>query len=850
MPDSDPPREGPSSDGDLVESVMADCMDRPRHEWSVALDDACRAHPEYATELRRRFSLVDAMGMAGSSLDQLPERLGEFRLVEKLGAGGMGVVYRAVQETLGREVALKILRPETLYFDGARDRFQRETEAVARLKHPGIVPIYTVGEDQGVPYFAMERIDGCTLSDVLEDLEERDPESLTGADFARAVAARSGVEPAVDAPAFHGTWSDVCLKLVRQVAEALHHAHEQGVLHRDIKPSNIAITPDGRALLLDFGLASLSGVDNLTRTGSVMGSLLYMSPEQVDPQDRRPDERTDVYSLGVTLYQLLTLQHPFTSNTVAVAQRMILDGNPRPIRIRHRFVPPEAEIVCLKAMDRDPQQRYPDAGLFAADLDNVQHHRPIMARRQGPVRRLQRWAQRHPALSVAAGLGFLLVTVTPSLLLWQQIQHSAALALEVDQADAARTRAEEEKTKAKEAADVSDAVVRYLTGIFGASDPHEAPGESLSAREVLDRGVDRIDVELRDLPKVRAAVLAKLGEVYSSLGAFDVAVRLLEESLEIVRDEYGEEQHPEKVARALMTLATACQGVADHPRAEALFREALVLYERIDEPLGVAVAHNNLGRLYYSQWRLDDALAEMELSVEIQRASEEQNEEYLAVSLGNLGDLLANTGDCERGTELTREALEIVERIHGPVHPELANRLSQYGILLKRIDRLEEAESYQRRALEMSERIYEDGHPVLVGVMFNMAALLQAKGEHEKAGEMYQKVLDAMRERAPIDVNRLTVESGYAQNRLDVNDWKGAEEMVVSMLPFAKQVWGKESIQVGTLYCRLGRAQKKLDQSAAAKVSLVEAKRILSRWAPDDPIIAELQGLIDELNID
>src|SRR5262245_28550165 len=171
--------------------------------------------------------------LRAASKSELPERLGDFRLIRALGSGGMGVVYLANQESLGREVAIKLIRPENLYFPGARERFQREVEAVARLKHPGIVPVYTVGEEAGVPYFAMEHIDGCSLEDVLRLVKTEPPERLTGRDLARACGAQG--------TPFGAGWVEAAFHLIAQVADALEHAHRAGVIHRDIKPTNIMI---------------------------------------------------------------------------------------------------------------------------------------------------------------------------------------------------------------------------------------------------------------------------------------------------------------------------------------------------------------------------------------------------------------------------------------------------------------------------------------------------------------------------------------------------------------------------------------------------------------------------------
>jgi WD40 repeat protein/serine/threonine protein kinase len=400
-----------------LESLLAECLERLDADGERAVESLLSLHPQKADEIRGWLEAYRGWGLAGptggAAEASLPERLGEFRLLARLGRGGMGVVYLAQQEPLGREVALKLMRPEHLYFPGSRERFRREVEAVARLQHPGIVPIYTVGEEHGIPYFAMERVQGSSLAALLASLERSDPEKLTGRDLAKALldlAARGGETPAAPrpSPAWDGNWSDAVFRIARQVGEALSHAHARGVLHRDVKPSNIMVTPDGRALLLDFGLAHLEGASRLTRTGTQLGSLPYMPPESLRGEVKDLGPRSDVYSLGVVLYELLTLRVPYFAESTEATRAGIIAGQAESVRARNRAVPWDAETICLTAMERDPARRYACAVDFARDIDNFLERRPIEARRPGPLLRARRWTERHPARSVAIAFGLLL----------------------------------------------------------------------------------------------------------------------------------------------------------------------------------------------------------------------------------------------------------------------------------------------------------------------------------------------------------------------------------------------------------------------------------------------------------
>jgi serine/threonine protein kinase/Flp pilus assembly protein TadD len=385
----------------------------------IDLDCYAREHPEYAEQLRQFAPAIEWMvdlGTAGAEPADLPESerldhsphpgpLGDYRVIRQIGRGGMGIVYEAEQLSLGRRVALKVL-PFAAVLDARQlNRFKNEAHAAAQLHHTNIVPVFSVGCERGVHYYAMQYIDGQPLSELIRDLRRlarKEPEED------HAPPSRSSTVPHAALPTDHSNnpkeFFRTITRLGVQVAEALEHAHQTGVVHRDIKPSNLLLDTKGKIWITDFGLAQCRPDAGLTMTGDLLGTLRYMSPEQAQAHRAAVDHRTDIYSLGVTLYESLTLEPAFPGDDRHELLRRIATEDPKVPRQINPMMPVDLETVVLKAMSKNPASRYGTAQELADDLERFLADRPVLAKRPTVVERTRKWARRHRSVVWSAGL--------------------------------------------------------------------------------------------------------------------------------------------------------------------------------------------------------------------------------------------------------------------------------------------------------------------------------------------------------------------------------------------------------------------------------------------------------------
>jgi serine/threonine protein kinase/tetratricopeptide (TPR) repeat protein len=755
------------SEGDPIERLLEACLAGPEDEWVANTERTCLEHPEHAGELRRRFRTLTSSGLVqGSEADSSKHMFGDFELLEVLGQGGMGVVHRARQRGTDRIVALKQIRPELVGVDKARARFRREVDAIARLDHPVICTVYEAGEVDAVPYVAMRYVAGRSLAEHLAG-------AATAADAAATSVLRNTSRGGIHA----------LIHVFEKVAHALHIAHESGVLHRDIKPGNVMIDREGEPVLLDFGLArpEQSTGDSLTASGDELGTPAYMSPEQISPRPGGLDRRTDIYSLGVTLYECLAGAHPFAAPTRDGLYRNILGGHAPNLRRACKHLPADLGVVVHMAMAVDRDHRYETAAAFAEDLRRVRQLEPIAARPPSPLQRLTRWAQREP---IVAGLVAALLVISGV---------SAWLAIRAEdlrsEAELANTVAAVEAEHARREADTARRVTDFLVGLFKVVDGSTFRGETITAREVLDQGSSRIDAELADEPAIRARLMNTMGLVYKHLGVFDRAGELFAGALDLRREtgalatEMAENQrflaelkhyqadyvgaetgyraslatlraadlgdHPD-VATVLDLIGRARRDQSDLDGAAILHEQARAMRQRrIDDQDGLAESHQSFGMLAVYRGDHELALRELGAAVDLRRQVYGPESSYLPELLHGIATAHQNRGDLEAAKVAIQDTLTLSRKVFGATHHSIGYCESMLGTLAADAGRSAEAIAHYQVARSVFEVCFGPRCREVATQIHNLGTVARDTGDYQEAQRLLQEGLAIRRELFP-----------------------------------------------------------------------------------------------------
>lgn len=676
-----------AADRERLERALAECVEHFDELGFAVVERVAAGDVELARRLSERLEALARVGLLAAPRET-PRRIGPYTIEATLGVGGMGAVYLARRDDAGdapRHVALKVAHvPAGPSTSGdpereqrLRARFERELRAASALDHPGFVRIFEFGESDGRQWFAMERLAGTTLADLLDALR------ASGRAFADVdpvfvkslLAARTADVPLAATIEWGRTFVETACRWVLALAEALAHAHAHGVIHRDVKPANVMIGPDAAPKLFDLGLARIADDPALTRSGEFAGSPYYVAPEQLAGRPSELDERCDVYALGVTLFELLTWRRPFEGANTAQVFRAIQTKEAPLVSRLNPLVPRDLETIVSVALEKDRERRYRSMDEFAADLRRFLSFQPVLARPLSPARRLARWVRRNPARAAASGLA---ATVAIGLPLGLFVANRAI------RDEQARTE-REARVKAK--------AIDELVQQFALAEDERAAGATITARELLDRGAERSFTTFANEPELQAALFEATGSAYANLGLLDRAIPLLDRALAL-RESLGATD-PAELARLLERLAFAQLGRGDAATANLLAERGLAALAASGAAESAAAA------------RLEGALAE-------------------ACELG--GDPEAARGHFER-------ALDLAGRVHGPDSEELGRVLLRAGTAAAAHGELELARERLQRALVLLRAAWSPDAAAIVRAERELATVLELEGESALAAE-------------------------------------------------------------------------------------------------------------------
>jgi serine/threonine protein kinase len=874
-PSALPPDSGTQSDAAFAE-LFEEVAGQIQRGEPVDLDALARVHPQHAERLRRLLPAVQLVagvgsGAPGGSLSfpppesadtrPLPESLGDFRIVREVGRGGMGVVYEADQVSLGRRVALKVL-PLAAGLDPRRlQRFQNEARAAACLHHTHIVPVFAVGAERGVHFYAMQLIEGRTLADAIHQLRQPratgnaaapvEPQgdctatqAMPGAAPPPAAApstvpqaALSTSKPGGDAAYFRRV-----AEVAAQVAEALDYAHQMGVVHRDVKPANLMLDGRGAVWVTDFGLAQLQADAGPTLTGDLVGTLRYMSPEQALAKRVPIDHRTDVYALGATLYELLTLRPVFDGADRQELLRQIAFDEPTAPRRLNRAIPAELETVVLKALEKNPADRYATAQEMADDLRRFLAHEPIRARRPTLVQRARKWAWRHRDLLTTAAAVLLLSAFAGLVALSiGYAELDAAYVSEADQRKKAEEAAEAEskaKTKAEEAAEserkaktaaqeaaVAEGLAKakaekaaeaekqanelaqkrlrqvekahaILGWIFRDLNPREEEKggpplkEQLLAR--LDQAAAQLEEDAIGDPVTVALVQNQLGQTYLGLGERpEKAIALLSKAHQTLQAELTAD-HPETL-NALNSLGAAYLEAKQPDKAVPLFQEAL---EKRRAKLGAdhpntLTSLNNLALAYLEAGKHGKALLLFEEVLEKSKTQLGADHPRTLITLGNLAAAYRENGQLKRALGLYEQALEACKVKFGDDHVQTLTVLNNLAWAYQEAGQLGKAVPLYEEAFEKTKAKLGANHPQTLGAMGNLASAYLKDRQFKKALPLQERVLEGRKANlGPDHPDTLTTMNNLAGVYLNTKQFDKA-------VPLLEEVWTKEKARLG-----------------------------------------------------
>jgi tetratricopeptide (TPR) repeat protein len=632
-------------------------------------------------------------------------KIGRYRIIRLLGEGGMGAVYQAEQDQPRRLVALKVIK-SSLSSPSLLRRFEQESEALARLHHPGIAQVYDAGTaDSGTgvqPFFAMEFI--------------------------------AGGQPVTEYAEAHHLNTQQRLELMVEICDAVQHAHQRGIIHRDLKPANILVDEHGHPKILDFGVARVTDSDTQatrqTDLGQLIGTLSYMSPEQALADPLELDTRSDVYALGVILYELLAGKLPYTlSKKLHEAVSTIREQDPAALSSVSRLYRGDLETVVAKAMEKDKARRYGSAAALAADLRRYLKDEPILARPASASYQLYKFARRNRALVAGVAAVFVVLVAGVVVSTWEAVRARAA---------ERRANSETAATKA-----INDFLANDLLAQANPerqSDPGIKPDPDLKVRTVLDRAAARI-VGRFDEPEIEASIRDTIGRTYTSLGVYQEAQKQLESALELRRRALGP-GNP-KTLKTALNLGVAVDFFGKYSEAETIDKKTLEALRRVLGPENPDTLDcmKNLSRVYSDQGKYAQAEALYKQTLEIQRRVLGPEHRQTLGSMVNLGWVYIYQGKFAEAEALFKQSLEIQRRVLGPEHPDTLGSMVSLGWVYNNEKHYAQAEEIQKQALEIHRQVLGPEHHNTLGIMNNLARTYDDEGKYAQAEALLSQTL-------------------------------------------------------------------------------------------------------------
>lgn len=670
-----------------------------------------RRHLELISAARMQFERAVTAGMpSGSSvnahsLTRPAERNNKptipgYLIERELHRGGQGIVFLATRESTGRQVAVKVLREGPFAGEAERIRFEREVNILAGLQHRNIIGIMDRGEAAGSHFLVMDYINGRPLDRFARE---------------RNLSTRER------------------LLLFAEVCEAVSDAHLRGVIHRDLKPGNILVTDSGEPRILDFGLAKQAGTPSMeataTQTGQILGSLPWISPEQVRGHHEAVDIRSDVYSLGVILYQLLTDRFPYS--TVGDLEQVLTSiRSAQPVRpsTLSDELDDDLDTITLKCLAKEPERRYQSVGELVRDIRYYLAGEAIEAKRDSTWYLAKIMLRRHRA-AVAVAAGFVAVMTISSVALTVLYQGKTA----------EQKRAQAEASKATQ-------IAQFAQGMLSGIDPATAGDmDKRLVRMILDESARRVESELNAQPDVQAAIHQTIGQSYQAIGALSEARSHLEKALETRRGVVGAEHADTLASMDSVAMLDLAQG--ELARAEQVCKSALDASTRVlgpDHPQTLLTT-SNLSEIMQAQGKFADAEILNRDVLERRKRILGMDHPDTLTSMNNLAGVLRIVEKFDEAEVVYLSTIDVEKRVKGELHPQTLCTANNLALLYFSSGRLDQAEPGYRNVLALRQRVLGDDHPDTLNSLGNLAELLRAKGQLDEAEATFRRLIDTER---------------------------------------------------------------------------------------------------------